>query len=82
MSIDIIQKAARARALLADPTLREALDSLRADKIKIFTGQGPVEALQEARHAVWSLDALEARLKSFVDDEALFKRRQPKAAPQ
>ncbi|MEY4863754.1 MAG: hypothetical protein RLZ51_1849 [Pseudomonadota bacterium] len=80
--MDIKQKASRARALLGDLVLREAIDGLRADQIAIFTGRAPDEVLIEARHMVWALDALEARLQSFSDDEAVFDRRQSKVAPQ
>lgn len=80
--MDIKQKASRSRALLGDPVLREAIDGLREEKIAIFTGRAPAEAVTEARHMVWALDALEARLRSFSDDEAIFDRRQSKVAPQ
>lgn len=80
--MDVKQKASRARALLADPVLREAIDGLRADQIAIFTGNAPDEAALEARRMVRALDALEARLKSFEDDEAIFERRHRQVAPQ
>jgi hypothetical protein len=80
--MDIKQKASRARALLGDPILREAIDGIRDDQVAIFTGRGPAEAVTEARHIVWALDALEARLKSLVDDEIVFDKRQSKVAPQ
>jgi hypothetical protein len=80
--MDIKQKASRARALLSDPILREVIDGLRADQVAIFTGRAPDEVLTEARHMVWALDALEARLQSFSDDEVIFDKRQMKVAPQ
>lgn len=80
--MDIKQKASRARALLGDLVLREAIEGLRADQIAVFTGRHAPEAVTEARHMVWALDALEARLKSFIDDEAVFDKRQKKVAPQ
>jgi len=80
--MDIRNKAAQARNLLADPVFRDAIDGLREDQVKVFVGHGPVEAVTEARHIMWSLDALEARLSSFIDDGMVFDRRQTKVAPQ
>lgn len=80
--MDIKQKASRARALLGDLVLREVIDGLREEQLAIFTGRAPAEAVTEARHMVWALDALEARLQSFSDDEAIFDKRLMKVAPQ
>ena len=80
--MDIKQKASRARALLGDLVLREVIDGLREEQLAVFTGRAPAEAVTEARHMVWALDALEARLQSFSDDEAIFDKRQMKVAPQ
>lgn len=80
--MDIKQKASRARALLGDLVLREAIDGLREEQVAVFKGRAAPEAVTEARHMVWALDALEARLQSFADDELLFDRRQSKVAPQ
>lgn len=80
--MDIKQKASRARTLLADPVLREAIDGLRSDQIEVFMGDAPDGAVIEARRMVRALDAIEARLTSFVDEEALFDRRQNKVGPQ
>lgn len=80
--MDIKQKASRARALLGDLVLREVIDGLREEQLAVFKGRAPSEAVTEARHMVWALDALEARLQSFSDDEAIFDKRQMKVAPQ
>jgi hypothetical protein len=80
--MDIRQKASRARALLGDPVLREAIDGLRDEQVAVFSGRAPDEAVIEARHMVWALDALQARLQSFSDDEAVLEKRQSKVAPQ
>jgi len=80
--MDIKQKASRARALLGDPVLREAIDGLRDEQVAVFSGRAPDEAVIEARHMVWALDALQARLQSFSDDEAVLEKRQSKVAPQ
>lgn len=79
--MNVFTRADRAMLLLEDPVLREALDSLRKQHIDTFTGRAPVEQVQEARHAVWALDALQARLKSYVDDAVILQKRQNKAAP-
>lgn len=80
--MDIKQKASRARTLLSDPVLQEVFAGLRSEQVAIFAGRAPAEAVTEARHMVWALDAIEARLVSFGDDEAVFDRRQSKVAPQ
>jgi hypothetical protein len=80
--MDIKHKAMQAKNLLADLVLREALDGLRQEQMEVFVGHGPIEALTEARHIMWSLDALEARLSSFIDDGMVFDRRHNKVAPQ
>jgi hypothetical protein len=80
--MDVKQKASRARALLGDLVLREVIDGLREEQLAIFGGRAPTEAVIEARHMVWALDALEARLQSFSDDEAIFDKRLLKVAPQ
>lgn len=80
--MDVLQKAARARNLLADPLLREAIDTLRTEQMDVFAGRAPAEAVTEARHVVWALEALEARLNTYLVDEAIFERRQAKVAPR
>ena len=80
--MDVTQKAQRARTLLADPLLREAIDGLRAEQMAVFAGRAPGEAVTEARHILWALEALEVRLGSYMDDEAVFRHRQTKVAPQ
>lgn len=79
--MDVLRRADRAQLLLQDEVLNEALDGLMKQHIETFTGRGPEDAVMEARHAVWALEALRARLQSFVDDAAIFKKRQSKAAP-
>lgn len=78
MTLTVDQKAARARALLADEVLQAALADLRAEKVAILTGRTPDEQMREARHAVWALDALKARLQSIIDDADLAAARQKK----
>lgn len=79
--MDIVQKAARARTLIGDPLLREVIDGLTREQVAVFAGRAPAEAVIEARHIVWALEALEARLGSYLDDEAVFQRRQTRVAP-
>ena len=80
--MDVTQKAQRAQILLRDPLLREALDGLRAEQVAVFAGHAPGEAVSEARHILWALEALESRLGSYIDDEEVFRHRQSKVAPQ
>jgi hypothetical protein len=75
VTLTVDQRAARARALLADEVLQEALAGLRAEKVAILTGRTPDEDMREARHAVWALDAIKARLQSFIDDQAMAEAR-------
>lgn len=79
--MDTFQRGERAKLLLQDTVLLEALDSLRQQHIDTFTGKAPAEQVMEARHAVWALDALQARLQSYIDDAAILRKRQSKAAP-
>lgn len=79
--MDTFLRAERAKLLLQDETLGEAISSLRQQHIDTFTGQAPAEQVMEARHAVWALDALKARLQSYIDDAVILKKRQNKAAP-
>jgi hypothetical protein len=80
--MDVTQKAQRAQILLRDPLLREAIDGLVAEQMAVFAGRAPVEAVTEARHIMWALEALEVRLGSYIDDEEVFRHRQNKVAPQ
>lgn len=73
--LDVAQKASRARALLSDEILAEVLDGLRAEQVAVFEGRSTDEQLKEARHMVWALDAVRARLQSLCDDMKMLERR-------
>lgn len=79
--MDVFRRADRAKLLLEDTVLMEAINSLKQQHIQTFTGRSPESAVMEARHAVWALDALLARLQSYEDDAVILKKRQSKAAP-
>lgn len=77
--MDIQQRAARAKALLEDPLLKEAFDVLENAQISAFTTQVcNTEQLMEAHRMVRSLRLLKDQLTSFVMDGKLLERREEK----
>ena len=74
--MDKIQRAARAKALIDDPLLKEAFDVLESAQISVFTSQGCApEQIMEAHRMVRSLDALRSKLEAFVADGKMAERR-------
>lgn len=74
--MDKTQRAARARALLDDPLLKEAFDVLEFAQINAFTTQVcSAEQLMEAHRMVRALRMLKEQLNSVVTDGKLFERR-------
>lgn len=75
--MDIQQRAARARALLEDPLLKEAFDVLENAQIGLFTTQVcDAEQLMEAHRMVRALRLVKDQLTSFVTDGKLLERRE------
>ena len=77
--MDIQQRAARAKALLEDPLLKEAFDVLENAQISAFTTQVcDAEQLMEAHRMVRALRLLKDQLTSFIVDGKLLERREEK----
>ena len=77
--MDIHQRAARAKALLEDPLLKEAFDVLENAQISAFTTQVcDAEQLMEAHRMVRSLRMLKDQLTSFIVDGKMLERREEK----
>jgi alpha-glucuronidase len=75
--LDIKQRAARARALLADENFRTVMDELRDEQVKIFLNSGSTdsEIREEAHSIVSALSKIEGRLQSAITDEKIFEKR-------
>lgn len=77
--MDTLQRAARAKALIDDPILKEAFDVLEKAQISTFTDQVcDAEQLMEAHRMVRALRLLQAQLTSFITDGKLLERRNTK----
>ena len=75
--MDTKQRAARAKALLDDPLLKEVFDVLENEQISLFTNQVcNSEQLMEAHRDVRALRRIKDRLTSFIEDEKLLERRE------
>jgi len=76
MSMTPEDRARRADALLRDQVLTGAVDDLRREATDRLLSRGtPPEQLSEARHAVWALDAVMARLQSYLDEVVVADRK-------
>jgi hypothetical protein len=74
--MDKLQRAAKARALLDDPLLKEAFDVLENEQIGVFTsGSCDGEQIMEAHRMVRALRMLRQKLDSVVLDGKLLERR-------
>lgn len=62
------EKAERARALLSDVVLQEALDALQASARKQFENSslGDAEALDAAHRQFWAANEVRAQLRRFL----------------
>ena len=77
--MDVHVKAARAKQLLEDVVLKEALDVLLSEQIGVFESpSASQEEIMEAHRMVRSLSQLKAKLQSFVNDGRFLQRRQDK----
>jgi hypothetical protein len=77
--MDTAQRAARAKALLEDPLLKEAFDVLENEQISKFTNLVcDAEQLMEAHRMVRALRLLKEQLTSVVIDGKLLERREEK----
>lgn len=70
------QRGMAADRLLKDDTLREALDVIKDDAVGVFRyPNASQEEIMEAHRMVRALDAFETKLRAFVMDGELAKRR-------
>jgi alpha-glucuronidase len=75
--LDIKQRAARARALLADDNFKTVMDELKQEQINVFLNSGSTdsEIREEAHSIVSALSKIEGRLQSAITDEKIFEKR-------
>lgn len=75
--MDIKQRAARARALLADDNFKTVMNELKQEQINVFlnSGSSDSESREEAHSIVSALGKIEARLQSAITDEKVFEKR-------
>lgn len=75
--VDIKQRAARAKALLDDPLLKEAFLVVHKAQIAVFTADKcDSEQIMEAHRMVRALRLVEEHLKSVIDDGKMLDRRE------
>lgn len=74
--MDVTQRAARAKALLEDPLLKEAFDVLENAQVSLFTEKVcDAEQLVEAHRMVRALRMVRDQLTSFVEDGKMLDHR-------
>lgn len=74
--MDTFQRANRAKALLDDPLLKEALDVLESAQISLFTDQVcSAEQLMEAHRMIQALRLFREQLTSVINDGKMLARR-------
>lgn len=77
--MDVHVKASRAKQLLEDMVLKEALNVLLSEQIEVFESlNSSQEEIMEAHRMVRSLSRFKAQLQSFVNDGRFLERRQDK----
>lgn len=77
--MDTTQRAQRAKALLEDPLLKEAMDVLENAQISLFTDKVcDAEQLMEAHRMIRALRLFREELTSVVTDGKLLDRRMNK----
>ena len=76
--MDIKQKAANARTLLANDTFKDVLNNIKNDQIKIFLNSGVQETAvrEEAHSIVNAINKIEHYLQSCINDEKMLDKKQ------
>lgn len=66
--MDMKQRAERARALLCDDLLNEAIEEIRQRQIKAFTGCDPsdTDGMRDARLKLWAVEQVVGELTHIV----------------
>jgi hypothetical protein len=74
--MDTFQRAARAKALLDDPLLKEAFDVLESAQISLFTDQAcSAEQLMEAHRMFQALRLFRDQLTAVINDGKMLAKR-------
>jgi len=75
--MDIKQKAANARTLLANETFKEVLDNIKNDQIKVFLNSGIQDTAvrEEAHSIVNAIHKIEHYLQSCINDEKMLDKK-------
>ena len=78
--MDKLQRAARAKALLDDPLLKDAFDVLLEEQRALMGTECTDAQLQEAHRMVRALRRVQDRLTAIVTDGKMLERRIEKGA--
>jgi len=75
--MDIKQKAANARTLLANETFKEVLDNIKNDQIKVFLNSSIQDTAvrEEAHSIVNAIHKIEHYLQSCINDEKMLDKK-------
>jgi hypothetical protein len=73
--MDIEQKAERARAILNDDLVIEAVSKIRERQMNAFANSaiGDAEALSQARLKLWAIEQVVGELQSSIDELTIRK---------
>lgn len=76
--MDIDERARRARAILEDALVKEAIAAIRERQIKAFENSaiGDTEALITARQKLWAIEQFVGEFKQALDDQTIRKVRE------
>tara|TARA_R110000868_G_scaffold189599_5_gene432658 strand:+ start:1233 stop:1472 length:240 start_codon:yes stop_codon:yes gene_type:complete len=72
--MDVKQKAANARTLLANETFKGVLEDIKNDQIKVFLTSSSTDAVarEDAYSTVSAIKKIEHYLQSCINDEKMF----------
>jgi len=74
--MDIKQRAANARSLLANESFKQVLEEIKNDQIKVFLNIGSTNAdIEEAHSVVSAIQKIEHHLQSSINDEKIFDKK-------
>jgi hypothetical protein len=74
--MDIKQRAANARSLLANESFKQVLEEIKNDQIKVFLNSSSTSAdIEEAHSVVNAIQKIEHHLQSSINDEKIFDKK-------
>jgi hypothetical protein len=74
--MDIKQRAANARSLLANESFKQVLEEIKNDQIKVFLNNSSTSAdIEEAHSVVSAIQKIEHHLQSSINDEKIFDKK-------